>query len=108
MRHRYSAESSLARFRPGPRTNELIHDVVDIRQRQDRCFIADRDRQVMRDVVAKCRHDAVVIGPAPLAEQIREALNARARAGLRAVGTHQLLRRTLGYTVRIILHGLHR
>ncbi|MPM94263.1 hypothetical protein SDC9_141409 [bioreactor metagenome] len=71
---------------PLHRANQTVDDVVDIHERQRKAFIADRDRQIICNVVAKGRHNAVVARAAPLAKHAGHASEVHRRAGVFAVG----------------------
>ena len=68
-------------------------DIVDMDQLDGARGVGDRDRQIARDVVAERRHDRVVVGPAPLAEDARQPVDHRRRAGAGGVGLEGPLRR---------------
>ena len=55
--------------------DHLGHQVVDIEQFQLHTRVVDRDGQVVGDVVAEGGYRAVVVGSAPFAEEVREAIN---------------------------------
>ena len=53
----------------------LVDEVVDVEQFEFDGRVIHLDRQAVGDVVAECRHCRVVVRPAPLAEEIREAVD---------------------------------
>ena len=82
----------LAAVRPAfQRVQHLLHQVVDVDQLQLGGGVVHPDGQVVCNIVAEGRHRAVVVGAAPLAEQVREAVHQHRRAGLFAVSEKQLL-----------------
>ena len=77
----------------------FFHQVVHINQLQFHCRVGNGDRQVTGDVVAEGGHGGIVVGAAPLAEQIRQTVDQSLCAGFPCVGKEQLLRRLFGLTV---------
>ena len=49
------------------------------------------NRQVIRNVIAKCSDGAVIVRTAPFTEQIRETVNQYLRTGLRRIIEKQFL-----------------
>ena len=100
VRHWYIAEISaghrrqaviIAAVRPaGQRCQQLRDKVVNVDQLQLRRGVVDRNRQVVRNIVAERRHGGIVIRSAPLAEHVGEAVNQRLRTGLGGIGPQQL------------------
>ena len=67
--------------------------VVDVEQFHVHVRVVHLDGEVVRDVVAECGHGAVVVGAAPLSEQVRESVHQNARAGLATVFKEQFFAR---------------
>ena len=79
--------------------DHLIHQVVDIQQLQLHRWVVDRVRQVVGHRMAERRHRAVVVGPAPFAEQVRETVHQHPGACVLAVAEEQVLARLLAAPV---------
>ena len=77
----------------------FIDQVVDVDQLQLHCRVGGGNGQLTGNIVAERRHHRVVVGPAPLAKQVRQAVDQSVRAGLLAISENQLLRRFLGLSV---------
>lgn len=92
----------------GRSRNELAHDVVDIRERENDVRVVDLDREIVRDIIAEGRHDAVVVRPAPFPKQIREPIDENLRARLFSVREHELFARLFRLAVRIVERRLSR
>ena len=69
----------------------FLHQIVNIQKFQLHGRIADGDGQVVGIVVAESGHGTVVVGTAPLAEQIGEPVNQHLCSGFSAVGEEQFL-----------------
>ena len=54
---------------------QLVDDIVDIDQIHHYRRVVDGDGQAIGDVVAESGHGTVVVGPAPLAEDIGETVD---------------------------------
>ena len=78
---------------------KLFHQVIDVEQLQLGAGVVDLDGQVVGEVVAEGGHHAVVVGAAPLAEQVGEPVHQHGGAGLLPVSEKQLLPRQLGPAV---------
>ena len=81
------------------RVQHLLHQIVDVEQFKLSRAIINSDGQVVGDVVAEGRHGAVVVGTAPLAEQIRETIDHHPRAGILCILEEQLFASQLGLAV---------
>ncbi len=79
--------------------NHLVHKVVDVQQFQLHRRVVHGVRQLARKSVAEGGHRTVVVGPAPLAKQVGEAVDEHPRARLPAVLEEQLLARPLAAPV---------
>ena len=77
----------------------LLHQIVDIHQFQPGGGVVHLDGQVPGHVVAEGGHGAVVVGTAPLAEEVGEPVDQHRGAGLFAVGEKQLLPCQLAFAV---------
>ena len=84
---------------PLKRIEHLGDQVVNVQKFQLGRAVVDRDGQVVGNVIAEGRHGAVVVGAAPLAEQIREAVDQHRRTGGFAVVKEQFLARKLALAV---------
>ncbi len=82
--------------------------IVHIAQLQFARGIGDGNWQVMRNVVAKGCGDRVVVGAAPLSEQIFQPVDADRGTGLRGKLQQRLLRLRLAHPVWIVELGLDR
>ena len=71
--------------------DHLVHQVVDVQQFQLHRRVVDRVRQIIGNGVAEGRDGGIVVGPAPLAEQVREAVHQHLGAGVLAVAEKQFL-----------------
>ena len=78
---------------------QLFHQVVDVEQLQLGTGVVDLDGQVVADVVAEGGHHAVVVGAAPLAEQVGEPVHQHGGAGFFSVREKELLPCQLGPAV---------
>ena len=88
---------------PFQRIQHFGNQIVDIEQLELGASIMDRNRQAVRDVVAEGGNRAVVVRPAPLAEQVREPVNQYPRAGLSGISKEQLLARLLAPSVIAVI-----
>ena len=77
----------------------LLHQIVDVEKLQLCTAVVDADGQIVGDVVAESRHGAVVVGAAPLAEEVGEAVDEHLRARFRGIAEKQLLPRLLAAAV---------
>ena len=84
---------------PAQAGDHLVHQVVDIQQLQLHRRVIDRIRQVIGNRVAERRDGAVVVGPAPFAEEVREAVHQHFGACVLAVLEEQILPRLLAAAV---------
>ncbi len=66
-------------------SDHLVHEVVDIEEFHLDAAVVDLNGQVVGDVVAEGGHGAVVVGAAPLAEEVGETIDQDAGAGLPGV-----------------------
>ena len=88
---------------PAPQgPQERVHHVVDIAQGQHHGGVVHRDGQVPGNVVAEGGHHAVVVGAAPLAEQVGQAVDQHPGPRFFPVGAHQLLPRPLAAAVGVV------
>ena len=71
--------------------DHLVHQVVDVQQFQLHRRIIDRIRKVIGNGVAEGCDGGSVVGPAPLAEEVREAVHQHLRASFLAVLEEQVL-----------------
>ena len=81
------------------RVEHFLDQIVNVQKLQLGGAVVYRDGQVVRHVIAERRHGAVVIGAAPFAEQIREAVDIHRRAGLLGIIEEQFLARQLAFAV---------
>ncbi len=79
--------------------DHLVDKVVDVEQLQLHGRVVDPDGEVVGDVAAERRDGGVVVGTAPLAEQVRETVHQHLGAGLAAVVEEELLASQLGLAV---------
>ena len=77
----------------------LVHEVVDVEQLQLHRRVVDLYREAVGDVVAESGHCGVVVRTAPLAEEVREAVDQHPRAGLSGILEEELLARLLAPAV---------
>ena len=70
--------------------DHFVHEVVDIEQFHLHRAVVDLNGLVVGDVVAEGGDGAVVVGAAPLAEEVGEAIDQDFGAGLLAIGKHQV------------------
>ena len=77
----------------------LVHEVVDVQQLQLHGGVVHLDGEAVRDIVAECGHGGVVVRTAPLAEEVREAVDEHPSAGLGGVAEEELLARLLAPAV---------
>ncbi len=84
---------------PAQAGDHLVHEIVDIQQLQLHRRVIDRIRQVVRHRVAERRHRGIVVGPAPLPEQVREPVNQHLSTRVDAIVEEQLLPRLLAAAV---------
>ena len=77
----------------------LVHEVVDVEELELHAGVVDGVGQVVGEGVAEGGHGAVVVGPAPFAEEVREAEHQHAGARLLAVLQEQILPRLLAAAV---------
>ena len=73
----------------------LVDQIVDVQKLQLHGGVADRDGQVVGHVVAEGGHRAVVVGAAPLAEEVREAVDVNRCARLLSITKEKILARLL-------------
>jgi len=73
--------------------DHLVDEVVDVEQLELDARVIDRIGQVVGKGVAEGRDGTVVVGPAPFAEKVREAVDQNARARLAAIIEEQILAR---------------
>ena len=81
------------------RVEYLVDHIVNIAQLQLRLRVGNGDGQVARNVVAECRDHGIVVGAAPLPEQVRQPVDQPLRTRFLAVALQQRLRRPLGHAV---------
>ena len=79
--------------------HHLVHEVVDVQHLKLHRRVADGYRQPVRDVVAERRYRAVVVRPAPLAVQVREAVHQHLHPVLLAVAQEEVLASLLAAAV---------
>ena len=77
----------------------FLDQIVNVQKLQLGGAVAHGDWQIICHIVAEGRHGAVVVGAAPLAEQIRETVDQHRRAGGSAVVEEQFLARKLAFAV---------
>ena len=70
--------------------DHFVHEVVDIEEFHLDAAVVDLDGLVVGDVVAEGGDGAVVVGAAPLAEEVGEAIDQNAGTGLLPIGKHQV------------------
>lgn len=80
-------------------SDHLIHEVIDIQQFELDRRVIDLVFQVVSDGVAEGGDGTVVVGAAPLAEEVREAVDQNLRAGVLAVFEEEVLPRLLAAAV---------
>ena len=81
------------------RTEHLLHEVVDVEELQLDRRVADGVVPIVGDGVAEGCDGGVVPGAAPLAVEVREAVDEHRRARALRIVEEQLLARTLGLAV---------
>ena len=79
--------------------DHLVHEVVDVEQLHLHAAVVDLYGQAVRDVVAEGGDGGVVVGAAPLAEEVGEAIDEHLRAGFLPIGEEQLFARLLAAAV---------
>lgn len=78
---------------------DFLDQIVDIYELKRGVGITNRDRQISRYVVAKGCDDGIVVGSAPLAEEIGQAIHHDIRTRFPAVFENELLCALLGLPV---------
>lgn len=81
--------------------NHLVDQVVDVEQFELDGGVVDPDGQPVGDVVAEGGHGGVVVGPAPLAEEVRETVDQNSGAGLAGIVEEELLAGLLALAVGV-------
>ena len=71
--------------------DHFVHQVVDVQEFEFHGGVVHGERQIVGDGVAERGHGAVVVGPAPFAEQVRETVDQHLGAGFFAVFEEQFL-----------------
>ena len=79
--------------------NHLVHEVVNVEKLQFNARVIDRIWQIVRKGVAEGCYGAVIVRPAPLAKQVREAVHQHFRARVLAVLEEKILPRLLAAPV---------
>ena len=87
---------------------KAAHHVVDVDQCHSAGRVGNGERQVAGDVVAEGGDHRVVVGTAPLAEDVGEPVNRDAGAALRRVVSDASSASPLAHAVRVVLRGLDR
>lgn len=88
--------------------DERIHHIVDVHQIHAHGRVVDLDRQAVGDIVAEGRHARVVVGTAPLAEDVGQAVDKHRSAGRVTVSEHSFFSHFLAGAVRVVEGGLSR
>ena len=97
---RNTAEFALAIGGTGQAAEQLLHHIVHVGQMQQLPWILDGDRKLPGRAVAEGSDGAVVVRAAPLAENVRKAVQKNLRTGFCAVAQKDLLGGQLALTVR--------
>ena len=84
---------------PFERIQHLLHQIVDVKKFELGIAVVDPDGQIVGDVMAKGRHGTVIVGAAPLAEEVGETIDEHFGARLARIGKEQLLPRLLAAAV---------
>ena len=92
---------------PFHRAKEFLRHVVDIDQPQRHGRVVDRDGQAPGHVMAEGGHGAVVVGPAPFAEDVGQTVAIHRRACFLGVFRHGLLRVSLALAVGVFQRRLN-
>lgn len=82
--------------------DKLVDNIVDVDHVELDGGVVDLDGQVVGQVVTERGHDAVVVGPAPLAEQVREAVDQHRSARAARIVEEELLAGPLGLAVGVV------
>ena len=98
-RHGCKAVELTAMLLPLQSVQHLLHEIVDVEKLKLRTAVVDADGQIVSDIVAESRHGAVVIGAAPLAEEVGETIDKHFGARLGGIAEKQLLPRLLAAAV---------
>lgn len=81
--------------------NHLIHKVINVEEFQFYLRVVDLYRKAVGDVVAEGRHRRVVVGSAPLAEEVRKAVDKHFRTCLLGIIEEEFLPLLLAHPVRM-------
>ena len=96
------AEVVLNQDVPLESSKESLDHIVDVDQVHDHLRVVDRDGKVSCDVVAEGGHRAVVVGPAPLAEDVGKAEDINSRACILCISKEQVLTSLLAPAVGVV------
>ena len=106
MNHGHFAIITVAVFPAAQGGNKFVHHIVYVNQMHHHRRVVHPDGLVMGDVVAESGHRAVIVGAAPFAEHIREAVHQYLCTRFPGVLEQQLLPCPLRFTVRVVECGL--
>jgi len=81
---------------------ESLDHIIDVHQAHDHLRVVDRDGKVPCDVVAEGGYRTVVVGPAPLAEDVGKAEYIHDRARLLGIAEEQVLTGLLAPSIRVV------
>ena len=98
-RHGCKAVEPAAVLLPFERIQHLLHQIVDIEKFKLGIAVVDPDGQIVGGVMAKGRHGAVIVGAAPLAEEVGETIDKHFGTRLGGIAEKQLLPRLLAAAV---------
>ena len=99
VRNGGKAFESAAVLLPFERIQHLLYQIVDVEKLELGIAVVDPDGQIVGDVMAEGRHGAVIVGAAPLAEEVGETIDEHFGARLARIGKEQLLPRLLAAAV---------
>ena len=91
MGHGDGAEFSIPAGLPPEGGDQFLHHVVNIAKLQLYTGVADGDGQVVGVIVAEGGDDGIVVGAAPFAEEVREAVDQHLGPCLGAIGEEEVL-----------------
>ncbi len=98
-KHRINTFKFAMMFFASQGCKHLVHEIVDIEQFKLHRRVIDLNRQIMREVVAKCGYGRIVVGTTPFTEQIRETVDQHLCSGFLSVVKEQFLARLLALSV---------
>ena len=108
MDHRNGTIVPFAVFAPRQGGDQLVHHVIYIDKVHHHLRIIHLDRQVIRYIVAECRHRTVIVRTAPFPKNIRKTIDQDSRTRLFGILEQKVLSRPLRLAIRIIQRSLRR